>query len=171
MCLGALRGEHSLKVARRARAGQTFPLWPLELGLGTRNPRFVAWPLESGLRTRNPRFVAWPLELGLGTPNPRFVACPLELGLGTLNPRFVAWPLELGLGTLNPRFVSWPLELGLGTLNPRFVASVVVAAAAVDTGPSVPTVVGTSAVNARRGVWICRKWYALLNIPKMVMVK
>ena len=25
MCLGALRGEHSLKVARRARAGQTFP--------------------------------------------------------------------------------------------------------------------------------------------------
>ena len=29
MCLGALRGEHSLKVARRARAGQTFPLCKL----------------------------------------------------------------------------------------------------------------------------------------------
>ena len=28
MCLGALWGEHSLKVARRARAGQTFPLCP-----------------------------------------------------------------------------------------------------------------------------------------------
>ena len=28
MCLGALRGEHSLKVARRARAGQTFPHGP-----------------------------------------------------------------------------------------------------------------------------------------------
>ena len=29
MCLGALRGGHSLKVARRARAGQTFPLMRL----------------------------------------------------------------------------------------------------------------------------------------------
>ena len=44
---------------------------PLELGLGTRNLRFVAWPLELGLGTRNLRFVAWPLELGLGTRNPR----------------------------------------------------------------------------------------------------
>ena len=59
-----------------------------------------AWPLELGLGTRNPRFVAWPLELGLGTRNPRFVAWSLELGLGTLNPRFVAWPLELWLGTV-----------------------------------------------------------------------
>ena len=55
-------------------------MWPLELGLGTRNPRFVAWPLELGLGTRNPLFVAWPLELGLGTRNPRFVVWPLELG-------------------------------------------------------------------------------------------
>ena len=80
---------------------------------------FVAWPLELGLGTHNPRFVAWPLELGLGTHNPRFVAWPLELGLGAHNPRFVAWPLELGLGTHNPRFFAWPLELGLGTHNPR----------------------------------------------------
>ena len=36
--------------------------WPLELGLGTLNPRFVAWPLELGLGTTNPCFVAWPLE-------------------------------------------------------------------------------------------------------------
>ena len=36
----------------------------LELGLGTRNPRFIAWPLELGLGTGNPRFVVWPLELG-----------------------------------------------------------------------------------------------------------
>ena len=41
--------------------------WPLELGLGTHNPRFVAWPLELGLGTHNPRFFAWPLEFGLGT--------------------------------------------------------------------------------------------------------
>ena len=43
------------------------------------------------------------------------------------------------------------------------VASTVVAAAAaaVDTRPSVPTVVAASAVNARHGVWICRKWYAV----------
>ena len=67
-------------------------MWPLELGLGTYNPRFVAWPLELGLGTHNPRFIAWPLELGLGTHNPRFIAWPLELGLGTGNPRFVAWP-------------------------------------------------------------------------------
>ena len=59
---------------------------------------FVVWPLELGLGTRNPRFVAWPLELGLGTRNPRFVAWPLELGLGTLSSRFVVWPLELGVG-------------------------------------------------------------------------
>ena len=45
-------------------------MWPLELGLGTLNPCFVAWPLELGLGTRNPRFFAWPLELGLGTRNP-----------------------------------------------------------------------------------------------------
>ena len=32
MCLGALRGEHSLKVARRARAGQTFPPTGLPCG-------------------------------------------------------------------------------------------------------------------------------------------
>ena len=62
-------------------------MWPLELGLGTRNPGFVAWPLELGLGTRNPGFVAWPLELGLGPCNPRFVVWPLELGLGTHNPR------------------------------------------------------------------------------------
>ena len=40
------------------------------------------------------------------------------------------------------------------------VASVVVAAA-VDTRPGVPTVVAASAANTRRGVWICRKWYAM----------
>ena len=45
-------------------------------------PRFAAWPLELGLGTRNPRF---PLELGLGTHNPRFVAWPLELEIGTRN--------------------------------------------------------------------------------------
>ena len=73
---------------------------PLELGLGTCNPRFIAWPLELGLGTLNPRFVVWPLELGSGTRNPHFVAWPLELGLGTRNPRFVAWPLELGLSCL-----------------------------------------------------------------------
>ena len=73
-------------------------MWPLELGLGTHNPRFVAWPLELGLATHNRRFFAWPLVLGLGTHNPRFVAWPLELGLGTHNPPFFAWPLELGLG-------------------------------------------------------------------------
>ena len=32
-------------------------MWPLELGLGTRNTRFVAWPLQLGLGTLNPRFV------------------------------------------------------------------------------------------------------------------
>ena len=37
-------------------------MWPLELGLGTRNPRFVVWPLELGLGTLNPRFVVWPLD-------------------------------------------------------------------------------------------------------------
>ena len=78
------------------------------MGLGTRNPRFVARPLELGLGTCNPRFVVWPLELGLGTRNPRFVAWPLELELGTHNSRFVAWPLELGLGTCNPRFAPRP---------------------------------------------------------------
>ena len=41
------------------------------------------------------------------------------------------------------------------------VASAVVAAAAVDTRPGVPTVVAASAVNIRRGVWICLKWYAV----------
>ena len=56
-------------------------MWPLELGLGTHNPRFFAWPLELGLGTHNPRFFAWPLELGLGTHNPRFFAWPLELGV------------------------------------------------------------------------------------------
>ena len=96
-------------------------MWPLELGLGTHNPRFVAWRLELGLGTHNPRFVAWRLELGLGTHNRHIVAWPLELGLGTHNPCFVAWRLELGLGTHNPRFVAWPLELGLGFHNPRFV--------------------------------------------------
>ena len=53
VCLGALRGEHSLKVARRARAGQTFPhyattqnspIWHLahafrENALATAHPR------------------------------------------------------------------------------------------------------------------------------------
>ena len=96
-------------------------MWPLELGLGTLNPRFVAWPVALGLGTLNPRFVAWPVELGLGTHNPRFVAWPVELGLGTLNPRFVVWPVELGLGTRNPRFFAWPIALGLGTRNSRFV--------------------------------------------------
>ena len=41
------------------------------------------------------------------------------------------------------------------------VASAVVAASAADTRPSVPDVVAASAVNTRRGVWICRKWYAV----------
>ena len=31
-------------------------MWPLQLGLGTRKPRFVAWSLELGLGTLNPRF-------------------------------------------------------------------------------------------------------------------
>ena len=123
-------GPSAAPISFRGGCGTTFFLsfflvslaWPLELGLGSCNPRFVAWPLELGLGTRNPGFVAWPLELGLGTRNPRFVAWPLELGSGTLNPGFVAWPLELGLGTLNPCFVAWPLELRLGTRNPRFVA-------------------------------------------------
>ena len=75
------------------RDSQSTGVWPLELGLGTHNPRFVVWPLKLGLRTHNPRFVAWPLELGLGTHNPRFVVWPLELRLGSHNPRFVAWPL------------------------------------------------------------------------------
>ena len=54
-----------------------------ELGLGIRNPRFVAGPVEMGLGTRNSRFVAWPLELGLGIRSARFVVWPFELGLGT----------------------------------------------------------------------------------------
>ena len=41
------------------------------------------------------------------------------------------------------------------------VASAVVVAAAVDTRPSLPTVVAAAAVNTRRGVWIRRKWYAV----------
>ena len=41
------------------------------------------------------------------------------------------------------------------------IASVAAAAATVDTRPGVPTVVAVSAVNTRRGVWICRKWYAV----------
>ena len=41
------------------------------------------------------------------------------------------------------------------------VASAVVAAAAVDTRPSVPDVVAASAVHTHRVVWICRKWYAV----------
>ena len=92
---------------------------PLELGLGTRNPRFVAWPIELGLGTHNPRFVAWPIELGLGTHNPRFVARLFEVGLGVRNPRFVIWPPESGSGTRSPRFVVWLLELGIGTRNAR----------------------------------------------------
>ena len=47
-----------------------FTMWPLELGLGTHNPRFVVWPLELGVGSGNPSFVAWPLELGLGIRNP-----------------------------------------------------------------------------------------------------
>ena len=52
---------------------------PLELGLGTRNPRFVAWPLES---LRDPQSTLWrgPLTLGLGTCNPRFVGATLSWG-------------------------------------------------------------------------------------------
>ena len=34
------------------------------------------WPLELVLGTLNPRFIAWPLELGLGTLNPRFNVAP-----------------------------------------------------------------------------------------------
>ena len=41
------------------------------------------------------------------------------------------------------------------------VASAVVAVAAVDTRLGVPTVVAAYAINTRRGVWICRKWYAV----------
>ena len=38
-------------------------------------------PLNLGLGPRNPRFVAWALELGVGTLNPHFVACgPLSWG-------------------------------------------------------------------------------------------
>ena len=72
----------------------------------------LAWPLELGLGTLNPRFVAWPLELGLGILNPRFVASPLRLRLGTLNPHLVVLPLELGGGTLNPRFGMAPCVWG-----------------------------------------------------------
>ena len=43
----------------------------------------------------------------------------------------------------------------------NLVASAVVAAAAVDSRPGVPTVVAASAANTRRSVWICRKWYAV----------
>ena len=62
----------------------------------------LAWPLELGLGTLNPRFIAWPLELGSGTLNPHFIAWPLKLGLGTRNPSFFVWPLEFGLGTPTP---------------------------------------------------------------------
>ena len=41
------------------------------------------------------------------------------------------------------------------------LAAVVVAVAAVDTRPGVPTVVAAFAVNTRRGVWIYCKWYAV----------
>ena len=41
------------------------------------------------------------------------------------------------------------------------VAYAVVVGPAVHTRPSVPAVVAASAVNTHRGVWICRKWYAV----------
>ena len=41
------------------------------------------------------------------------------------------------------------------------IAFAVVAAVVVDTRPSVPIGVVASAINTRRGVWICRKWYAV----------
>ena len=43
-----------------------FTVWPLELGLGTHNPRFVVWPLELGLGTRNPihALLCGPLSCG-----------------------------------------------------------------------------------------------------------
>ena len=55
----------------------------------------------------------------------------------------------------------WFCQFWTANLAAVAVASVVVVAAAVDNRPSVPTVVATSAVNTRRGVWICGKWYAL----------
>ena len=53
----------------------------------------------------------------------------------------------------------------------NLAAVAVVAVAAVDTRPGVPTVVDASAVNTRCGVWICRKWYAVPpQYPQMPMV-
>ena len=54
----------------------------------------------------------------------------------------------------------WTTNLGAGAVASA-VASAIVAATAVDTHPSMPTVVAASAVNSRRGVWICCKWYAV----------
>ena len=47
MCLGALRGEHSLKVARWARAGQTFPLGDHPPG-GGGGPSSLGWGTTRG---------------------------------------------------------------------------------------------------------------------------
>ena len=48
--------------------------WPLEVGLGTRNPCFVMLRFES--------FVVWPLDLVLGTRNPRLLCGPLSCSSG-----------------------------------------------------------------------------------------
>ena len=100
--------------------------------------------------------------------------------LPTCGPPLILPPALKGPSCVNRRFVLGCANSGRPTLLllllivDSVVASAVVAAAAVDTHPGVPTVVATSAVNTRRGVWICRKWYAVPpqypDIPKMPMV-
>ena len=58
----------------------------------------------------------------------------------------------------------WSANLAVVAAASAVVAAasaVVVVVGAVDTRPGVPTVVAASTVNTRRGVWICRKWYAV----------
>ena len=76
-------------------------VWPLELGLGTHNPRFGVAPQ---VRVRDSQSM---LRCG-----------PSSWGKG-LTIHASVWPPELGLGTHIHASV-WPLKLGLGTHNPRF---------------------------------------------------
>ena len=55
----------------------------------------------------------------------------------------------------------WTANLAAVAFASATASVVVVVAAAVDTHPGVPTIVAASAVNTRRGVWICRKWNAV----------
>ena len=52
-------------------------------------------------------------------------------------------------------------QFWMANLAADAVASAVAAAAAIHNRPSVPTVVAASAVPTHRGVWICRKCYAV----------